>query len=160
MANYWRDYDRRNGAGSTQTAQQSGLQWQGPGLNFAAEYQVAGIPAVYTITTSTGASDPIVFPGVTQWIMISHKGTSDSFISFTANAYDGDKKSDENTTNGNALSAWMLPRSATIESTGRIPIKCTKLYVEVGSSCTVSIIAGITNIQTHHMPVLTGSGVG
>ena len=160
MANYWRDYDRRNGAGSTQTAQQSGLQWQSPGLNFAPEYQVSGIPAVYTITASTTNSDPIVFPGVTQWIMISHKGTNDSFISFTANAYDGDEKSDESTTNGNATSRFLLPRSATIESTGRIPIKCTKLYVEVGSSCTVSIIAGITNISTHQMPILSGSGVG
>ena len=160
MSNYWRDFDRRNGAGSTQTAQQSGLQWQGPGLNFAAEYQVSGIPAVYHISSDTGNDDPIVFPGVTQWIMISHKGAKDSFISFTANAYDGDQKSDENTTNGNATSRFLLPRSATVESTGRMPIKCTKLFVDLGTSCEVSIIAGITNIQPHHMPILTGSGVG
>ena len=162
MSNYWRDFDRRNGAGSTQTAQQSGLQWQGPGLNFAAEYQVAGIPAVFHITASTGNSDPIVFPGVTQWIIIHHKsGGNDSFVSFTPNAYDGDEKSDNNTSNGNAKSRFTLPRtSGAVVSTGRLPFKCTKLFVEVGSSCEVSIIAGITNIQTHHMPVLTGSGVG
>ena len=160
MSNYWRDFDRKNAAGSTQTAQQGGLQWQGPGLGHTAEYQVSGIPAVYHITADTGNDDPIVFPGVTQWIMISHKGTSDSFISFTANAYDGDEKSDVDSTNGNAKSRFLLPRSATVESTGRMPIKCTQLYVDLGSSCEVSIIAGITNIQKHHMPILSGSGVG
>tara|TARA_B100000700_G_C14400564_1_gene558995 strand:- start:56 stop:538 length:483 start_codon:yes stop_codon:yes gene_type:complete len=160
MANYWRDYDRRNAAGSAGTAQQSGIYWQPPGLNFAPEYQVSGFPAVYHLTASTGNDDPIVFPLVTQWIIITHKGTNDSFISFTANAYDADEKSDENTTNGNAKSRFLLPRSSVPVATPKLEIKCTKLYVQLGSSCEVTIMAGLTNIQPQHMPALSGSGAG
>lgn len=104
-----------------------------PGLGNAGSYEVSGIPWVKHVNPNAG-DVAISFPLVTRWVTISNVDATAANvvrIAFSANGLDGDNY-------------FLLSGS---QSTPRLEVKVTELYIKGGSTA-VSVMAGLTGIDT------------
>ena len=125
---------------------------QGPG--FAPAYQVSGTPFVKTISGVGTSPIRVEFPYVSRWVIISiHNSTHVAArIGFS-----------ENGVNSNPDANYYLLETEEKDGgehsvrTSRLELRCKEIFIRTdsGSGVTISIIAGLTGIES--FPVLTGS---
>lgn len=109
-------------------------RYPSPSHNFVPEYQQSGIPHV---ETKTGAAKmTFTFDTVTRWIVIDSNVACELYFSDTAA---GD---------GNDDHYFLLPASSLV----RLELKCKELYVVPTANATVSVIAGLTSINSKDFP--------
>ena len=105
-----------------------------PGLGNAASYEVSGIPYVTGGLNPAGGEIALSFPRVTRWVVVSNTDATAANtvkIGFSSNGVGGSNY-------------YLLSGSQT---TPRLEVKVTELYLN-GASTNVSVMAGLTSIET------------
>ena len=120
----------------------------GVGLQNVGSYQVSGIPYVTGATAPVSSSTPveIVFPEVTQRIIVSNTGLADLRIGFSANGV-------KNTNNYYVLHQHDGTTSSDYSKIDlRVKVSSIFLLSNSGSTTTTARIAAeLTNISTSHL---------
>lgn len=117
-----------------------------PGLGNAASYEVSGIPYVTGGLNPAGGEIALSFPQVTRWVVVSNTDATAANtvkIGFSSNGVGGENY-------------YLLSGSQT---TPRLEVKVTELYLN-GASTNVSVMAGLTSIETTNINNLNISPSG
>lgn len=117
-----------------------------PGLGNAASYEVSGIPYVTGGLNPAGGEIALSFPRVTRWVVVSNTdatAVNTVKIGFSSNGVGGSNY-------------YLLSGSQT---TPRLEVKVTELYLN-GASTNVSVMAGLTSIETLNVNNLSISPSG
>ena len=117
-----------------------------PGLGNAASYEVSGIPYVTGGLNPAGGEIALSFPQVTRWVVVSNTdpvAANTVKIGFSSNGVGGSNY-------------YLLSGSQT---TPRLEVKVTELYLN-GASTNVSVMAGLTSIETLNVNNLSISPSG
>ena len=117
-----------------------------PGLGNAASYEVSGIPYVTGGLNPAGGEIALSFPQVTRWVVVSNTDATAANtvkIGFSSNGVGGSNY-------------YLLSGSQT---TPRLEVKVTELYLN-GASTNVSVMAGLTSIETLNVNNLSISPSG
>ena len=117
-----------------------------PGLGNAASYEVSGIPYVTGGLNPAGGEIALSFPRVTRWVVVSNTDATAANtvkIGFSSNGVGGSNY-------------YLLSGSQT---TPRLEVKVTELYLN-GASTNVSVMAGLTSIETTNINNLSISPSG
>ena len=117
-----------------------------PGLGNAASYEVSGIPYVTGGLNPAGGEIALSFPRVTRWVVVSNTDATAANtvkIGFSSNGVGGENY-------------YLLSGSQT---TPRLEVKVTELYLN-GASTNVSVMAGLTSIETLNVNNLSISPSG
>ena len=117
-----------------------------PGLGNAASYEVSGIPYVTGGLNPAGGEIVLSFPRVTRWVVVSNTDATAANtvkIGFSSNGVGGENY-------------YLLSGSQT---TPRLEVKVTELYLN-GASTNVSVMAGLTSIETLNVNNLSISPSG
>jgi hypothetical protein len=117
-----------------------------PGLGNAASYEVSGIPYVTGGLNPAGGEIALSFPQVTRWVVVSNTDATAANtvkIGFSSNGVGGENY-------------YLLSGSQT---TPRLEVKVTELYLN-GASTNVSVMAGLTSIETTNINNLSISPSG
>lgn len=117
-----------------------------PGLGNAASYEVSGIPYVTGGLNPAGGEIALSFPRVTRWVVVSNTDATAANtvkIGFSSNGVGGSNY-------------YLLSGSQT---TPRLEVKVTELYLN-GASTNVSVMAGLTSIETLNVNNLSISPSG
>lgn len=131
------------------------------GANYVPAYQVSGIPSCLTLTSVGTTAVRVDFPSVTRWISISgmdNTVNSAVRIGFSEHGVNGLEE----------RNYFLLPlgqdsgvAGATrySETTPKLEIRCKSIWVRAESATVnaVSIMAGITGIESSQFPILSGS---
>ena len=121
------------------------FQYPRSGLNNTAEYMAAGLPWVSCSTTVTNSVPwRVDFPYVTRDVSV-HCATGSVRVGFTENGVNG-------------TNYFLLDPSDGI-CTFTVRIKTLFVRSDPALASTVSVYAGLTSIEPHHYPVLTGSAI-
>lgn len=134
------------------------LNWPKPNHNHASEYQVSGWPFVTSSATNEINTTPVKidFPYVTSWVNVTNTENTAAHtvrVGFTENGVSSAPDANYFVLIGG-------------QSTGKIDLKCKRLwFLRHGSNAaSISVIAGLTNVEATEFPTLTGSngfgGVG
>tara|TARA_Y100001970_G_scaffold31476_1_gene39127 strand:- start:6106 stop:6516 length:411 start_codon:yes stop_codon:yes gene_type:complete len=123
-----------------------------PGLRNVGSYQASGHPFVYGATVADGAETKVSFPFVTKSITVIASGTTnDPLIGITFNS---------TSSAGNVISG---KHYITMDSSGdsmTFDVKCKEIYIHAKNATSgFEMYASLTNIPTHSMYDLTGSGL-
>ena len=113
-------------------------RWPRPSINHVPEYQLSGLPYAKKIALATGASDTLILPRVSRWIMISC--STDVEIAFSTGGITG----------GDGPTEHFLLRGDTANngSTGKLELRCTEItFKDVSGGSNVYVMAGLTNVQ-------------
>jgi hypothetical protein len=116
-----------------------------PGASFAAEYQVAGLPHVETLTAPTfPLFTRIDFQKVAKSMTIRNNGGNDLRIAFTENGLSG-------------TNYYLIPSGS---ESDKFDIRTKVVYFSGdGGDTDLSLMAELTTIDARHFPILTGSQV-
>ena len=132
----------------------SGISWKTDvGVNHVGAYQVSGRPYATGSVDCTSTTE-ITFPQIARWVVIINNATSNAKVGFSANGVDGTNYFDL----GKA-SAADLPAVSP-----RLELKVSSIFVS--GSDDISVVAGLTNIETARLNTSSGtnwsgsSGVG
>lgn len=111
-------------------------RWPSPNHNYVPEFQLSGIPYAESATVADGATTTFEFDHLTRWIAIS----SDQDVQLGFN-HDG-------AIHGN----YYFTCKAGM--TQRFELKCKKIVIKNDSNnaATVSVLAGLTNINSSTFP--------
>jgi len=113
---------------------ENNTRWPKPSINHVPEYQLSGLPYAKKIELANTASDTLILPRVSRWIMISC--SSDIEIAFSSGGITGAAAPTEHflLNNGN---------------TGRLELRCTEItFKDVAGGSDVYVMAGLTNIKS------------
>ena len=132
----------------------SGISWKTDvGVNHVGAYQVSGRPYATGSVDCTSTKE-IAFPQIARWVVVINNGTTNAKVGFSANGVDGTNYFDL----GKA-SASDLPSISP-----RLELKVSSIFVS--GSDDISVVAGLTNIDTARLKTSSGtnwsgsSGVG
>ena len=104
-----------------------------PSINHVPEYQLSGLPYAKKVTIAAGESEPVIFPRVTRWIIVSC--AVDVEIAFSTAGITG----------GDAPTEHFLLNAG---NTQRLELRLTDITIkDVGGGSVVYIMAGLTNIN-------------
>lgn len=118
------------------------FQYPGPGANATAEYMASGLPWVSASTTTSGSVKRIDFPYVTSFFSIKHAGGAGSLtVGFTVSGTLGSNN-------------FTLAASGAFAADMRIK---TLFLTATSGTVNFELVAGLTVIQPHRFPTLTGS---
>lgn len=132
----------------------SGISWKTDiGVNHVGAYQVSGRPYA-TGSVDCSSTKEIKFPQVTRWVVIINNATSEAKVGFSSNGINGSNYFDLGKASGADLPA-VSPR---------LELKVSSIFVSGSSD--ISVVAGLTNIDTTRLDTSSGtnwsgsSGVG
>lgn len=129
----------------------------GVGLSNVGSYQVSGIPYLTgaTAPVSSGTPIEIVFPEVTQRIIVANTGLYDLRVGFSANGV-------KNTNNYYVVHLHDATVSAHYETID-LRVKVSSIFLlsnDASNATTARIAAELTNISTSHLQNSGPNGVG
>jgi len=111
-------------------------RWPSPSATSVPEYQLSGLPFCKTKSINNTV-DTFEFPRVTRWITISSNVAVDVY--FTAAA------DEPNVDQPIADQYFTVPADTHIL---RLELRCSKIWVKTTVNATVSVIAGLTHIDS------------
>ena len=113
---------------------ENNTRWPRPNINYVPEYQLSGLPYAKKITLANEASDTLILPRVSRWIII--RCSTDIEIAFSSGGITG----------GAAPTEHFLLNNG---STGRLELRCTEItFKDVGGGSAIYVMAGLTNIES------------
>jgi hypothetical protein len=123
-------------------AQYKNLEWQYPGLSDVGSYQMSAIPFAtgnVPVVASGSSTTVVSFPNVTKFVTVVNEttGTNSAMrIGFSSNGVKG-------------TNYFILDNGESYTGDWRI----TAIYLmgNAATTCTASVIAGVTNIQTSEL---------
>ena len=156
MAGYY-DRDRNPGGAGTRTVAGT-MNHPITHHGNTAEYMGSGFPYVKTINLDGTTAEWIEFPFVTQWLQVRLNDVSKVlYIAFSQSGmWDGDNSSTSDPAPSNFIElhapdhgsgANTLPPSTPVYR-----LKCAKVYLKASGTCSVSVIAGMTNVPSSQFP--------
>ncbi len=132
-------------------ADQTPISWKtSVGLNHVGAYQVSGAPfATGSIdcTAYTGARYKVEFPNVTSWVQIINNDTTNELVvGFSQRGL---------TTTNNYFTIPKLGSNGRMPDSGKLDLKISEVWISGSSD--VSIVAGLTNIDSSRTSTANGS---
>ena len=123
-------------------ANQEPISWKtGVGLNHVGAYQVSGQPYATGSLNAASANLKIQFPDVTRWVQVINNGNNTLKVGF----------SDKGLTAGNYFEV------ETSGSSGILDLKVSEIHLRGGEANKVSVVAGLTNIDSNKTSTAKGS---
>tara|TARA_Y100000593_G_C4212830_1_gene287747 strand:+ start:436 stop:885 length:450 start_codon:yes stop_codon:yes gene_type:complete len=121
------------------------------GLRNVGSYQVSGHPFITGSSLATDEEKKVTFPYITKKVTIIASGSQNHpglRIYFAA------------ASSGNVINAGHYLQLDSHEDSIELDVKCKEIYIaSPGSPGAFKLYASLTNIPTHRMYALTGSGI-
>lgn len=111
------------------------------GLNNVGEYQASGLPFA-TQSQASATPTSVEFPYVTKFFTVVNTSADNLYVGFTENGALGENR------------FTILPSSSQT-----LDIRCNVLFFVSDGTADFDVVAGLTQIPAHRLPVLTGSAV-
>ena len=120
------------------------------GINHVPAFQTSGRPFASGGIDATHDQCVVNFPYVTRWIQVINDGSGSVKVGFGPNAFFPDNKN-----------FFIVPSGSASE---RMEVKVNRIYVKGGDNVTltpsespISVVAGLTSIETNRVDFPTGS---